>query len=327
MTRATAALPVIFCFAGQGSQYHQMAAELMRDNAVFRHWMKVGDDIVGRRHGFSVLAEIYDDDRRPGQPFERLQASHPAIFMVQYALAKVFQHQQLRPDMLLGVSLGEFTAQAVAGMIGFEAALTAIADQPALFARTCPPGAMIAVLGTPELHARSALLTARSEIAGINSAGHFILSALADDVAAIEAELQTAEVAFQRLPVPFAFHSRFIDAAEAQCRAAEAGHRRETPFWPLWSCCTGTTISPDTADLSWRIVRDSMNVGRVITTLEAQGGALYVDLSPSGTLAALFRQNLGPQSPSQLLSVLSPFGGDGKRLEASLAVLRRHGTN
>jgi len=321
MARAAAALPVIFCFAGQGSQYYQMAAELMRDNTVFRHWMGVGDAIVAHRHGFSVLAEIYGDDRRPGHVFERLQASHPAIFMVQYALAKVFQHQNVRPDMLLGVSLGEFTAQAVAGMTGFETALTAIADQPALFARTCPPGTMIAVLGSPELHARSAVLTAASEIAGINSAGHFILSALADDLPRIEAELKAAEVPFQRLPVPFAFHSRFIDAAEAQCRAAAAGERRETPFWPVWSCCTGTPIDADSVDLSWRIVRDSMNVRPVIATLEAQGGAVYVDLSPSGTLAALFRQSLDPNSPSKLLSVLSPFGGDSKRLAATLAAL------
>lgn len=316
------ALPLIFCFAGQGSQYFTMAAELMETEGVFRQWMELGDGIVARRQGFSVLDEIYRSNRR-GQPFERLHASHPAIFMVQYALAKLFQHHHIRPDMLLGVSLGEFVAQAVAGMISFETALAAVADQPGLF-QSCRPGAMIGVLGAPAIHARSPLLAQKSEIAGINAANHFVLSALAEDLPQVEEQLRQADMAFQRLPVPFAFHSRFVAEAEPACRAAHAHLRLESPFWPVWSCCTAafTPTGPDCTDLAWRIVRQSMNVARVVATIEGQGGAVYLDLSPSGTLAALFRQSLDKQSPSRLLSVLSPFGGDGKRLADTLAALR-----
>jgi acyl transferase domain-containing protein len=315
-------LPVVFCFAGQGSQYYGMAADLMATNAVFRHWMQLGDAIVAQRHGFSVLAEIYDDDRPPGAAFERMEASHPAIFLVQFALTKVLQHHRLRPDMLLGVSLGEFTAQAVAGMMPFEASLCAVADQPALFRRTCPAGGMMAVLGSPDLHAQRPLLTARAEVAGVNSDGHFILSALADDLPAIEEELRLCDVPFLRLPVPFAFHSRFVDAAKDAWCEAFAQQRRETPFWPVWSSCTSDTIGPATPDLAWRVVREGMNLRQTLRTLEQRGGAIYVDLSPSGTLAALFRQALDKTSPSRLLSVLSPFGGNIDRLGKTVDSLR-----
>lgn len=315
-------LPVVFCFAGQGSQYYGMAADLMAEETVFRHWMQLGDAIVAQRHGFSILAEIYDEGRSPGAPFDRMEASHPAIFLVQYALTKVLQHHRLGPDMLLGVSLGEFTAQAVAGMMSFEATLCAVADQPALFHRTCRAGGMVAVLGPPDLHTRRPLLATHSEVAGVNSAGHFVLSALAQDLPAIEADLKACDVPFLRLPVPFAFHSRFIDAAETAWRDAFSQQRRETPFWPVWSSCTGELIGPATPDLPWRIVRQGMNVRRTLHTLEQHGGAVYVDLSPSGTLAALFRQGLDKNSPSRVLSVLSPFGGNMERLRKTMDWLR-----
>lgn len=316
-------LPMIFCFAGQGSQYFGMAAELLAEDAVFRHWMQAGDAVIAARHGFSVLDEIHGGGRRVAVPFDRLEASHPALFLVQYALAKVLQHHGLRPDLLLGVSLGEIVAQAVAGMIGFETALNAVADQPAQFRRACPPGGMVAVLAPAALHADIPALAARSEVAGITSPKHFILSALADDLDEIEAELRRRDVVFQRLPVPFAFHSRFIDAAEADCRAATAPLRRESPFWPVWSCCTASVTGTAAPDLIWRIVRQPMQVQRTIATLEAQGGALYVDLSPSGTLATVFRHCLDKDSPSRLLSVLSPFGGDRDRLTKTIDILRR----
>lgn len=294
----------------------------MAEDGVFGHWMRQGDAFVVQRHGFSVLREIYGEDRRIGMAFDRLEASHPALFLVQYALAKSLQHQRLRPDLLLGVSLGEFTAQAVAGMLSFETALGAVSDQPALFRRACPPGGMVSVLAPSDLHAKSRLLSERSDLAGVNSEGHFVLAALADDLPAIETELKIHDVAFQRLAVPFAFHSRFIADAEQPFKQAFFRMKLESPFWPIWSACTGAMTGPETLDLPWRIVRDRMNVRTVFAAIEAQGGAVYVDLSPSGTLAAIFRQLMRSGSPSRIVPLLSPFGGNIERLQKAVAALQ-----
>jgi len=315
-------LPVIFCFAGQGAQYYGMAAQLFAEEPVFRQWMQAGDAVVAQRHGFSLLDEIYGGGRGLATPFDRLEASHPALFLVQYALAKTVQHYGLRPDALLGVSLGEIVAQSVGGMISFETGLTTVADQPAQFRATCRPGGMVAVLASPALHAEIPLLAERSEVAGITSHTHFVLSAPAEDLDAITTELRRRDVLFQALPVPYPFHSRFIDPAEATCRAATATLHRESAFWPVWSCCTGTTTGPASPDLVWRIIRQPMNIRTTLVELEARGGAVYVDLSPSGTLAALFRQTLAKDSPSRLLNVLSPFGGDSDRLRKTVEALR-----
>lgn len=314
-------LPVVFCFAGQGAQYYHMAADLLDEAPVFRQWMRIGDQLLRERHDLSLMEATYDPARRTGDAYDRLEVTHPALFVVQYAMAKLMQHHGLRPDALLGVSLGEFTGMAVSGMVSFETALRAVADQPALFARTCPAGGLIAVLGPPALHAESPLLADRTELAGVNADQHFVLAALAEDLAAVEDELRHHDVVFQRLPVPYAFHSRWVADAEADSRAAGARLALETPFWPVWSSCTAAPLAPDTPDLAWRIVREPMNVRATVQAMEARGGARYVDLSPSGTFAALIRQGLAPGSPSKVWPVLSPFGGNVKRLHQVLDAL------
>ena len=90
----------------------------------------------------------------------------------------------------------------------------------------------------------------------------------------------------------------------------------------MWSACLEGQTGPADPDLGWRIVRQTMNVQATIRKIEERGPALYVDLSPSGTLAALLRQQLGPQATPRLLSVMSPFGGDSDRLARTLAALR-----
>ena len=316
MTDSASAGPVVFCFAGQGAQYFRMAADLHEQEPVFRDWMRIGDALLRERFGYSLIAEIYGPDRRTGDPFDRLALSHPALFLVQYAAARAVMQRGLRPDLLLGVSLGEFVAMTVAGMMPFEEALLHVAGQPARFEASCPPGGMIAVLAPPALWHESPALAQNSEIGGISSDGHFVLSAPAGALVPIEAELRARAVAFQRLPVGFAFHSRWIDPAAQACRAADAGLRFAPPFWPCWSSCLGGPLDPAglEPDLLWRIVRAPMDLRGCFASLEGRGGARYVDLSPSGTLAALARQNMAASSTSSVLPLLSPFGGNMKRL-------------
>ncbi|MQX35696.1 acyltransferase domain-containing protein [Roseospira navarrensis] len=320
MPPAPSSLPVVFCFAGQGAQYYHMGADLLEHEPVFRQWMRIGDQLVRERHGISLLQATYDPDRRLSDPFDRLAVTHPALFLVQYAAAKLMQHHGVRPDMLLGVSLGEFCGMAVSGMVSFETMLGAIADKPPLFARTCPPGGLIAVLAPPEVQADSAVLAARTELVGVSADRHITLAALAEDLPAVEDELRRRDLIFQRLPVPHPFHSRWIDGAEAALRA-DLDPPRETGFWPVWSCRAVAPIDTRTPDLAWRIVRDPMKVRATVKALEDAGGARYVDISPSGTFAALIRQTLARESPSRVWPVLSPTGGNLKRLRHVLDAL------
>lgn len=281
---------------------------------VFRQWMEIGEKILRRTHGFSPLERIYDRAKSIGDQFDRLEHTHPSLFMTQFATAKMLQAMGMRPDMLLGVSLGEFVSMSLAGMIPFETALHAVARQPAVFAATSPPGALIAVLAPESLRARSHVLSQVTEVAGTNAERHCVLACLATDTERVTDELRRLDVAFQRLPVPFAFHSRWVEAARERYNASVADLSFQSPFWPVWSACLARPIEAADHGATWRIVRDPMRLRATIAAIEAAGGAFYVDLSPTGSLAAILRQELSAESPSRAVALLSPFGGNLKRL-------------
>lgn len=292
-----------------------MAADLMSAYPVFRQWMDVGDRIIKNLCGFSPLEKIYDANRTLSDPFDHLEHSHPALFMTQFAIAKLLQDLGIRPNMLLGVSLGEFVAMSLSGMIPFETALKTIAHQPSVFHKTAAPGALIAVLAPPSLLSASKSIQDACEIAGTNAERHCVLACLDTDTDRVLNELRRLDIAFQRLPVPFAFHSRWIEPAKQDFLQSVSDLSFETPFWPVWSSCLGTPLETVDGALLWQIVRAPMQLRTTIGAIEAKGGANYIDLSPTGSLAAILRQELSQKSPSTATALLSPFGGNRERLE------------
>ena len=100
------AAETVFMFSGQGSQYFQMGRELFEKNETFRDWMIRLDDIPRHVSGKSVIEVLYSDVYGKGDRFDRTLLTHPAIFMVEYSLAETLVEAGVRPDMVLGVSLG-----------------------------------------------------------------------------------------------------------------------------------------------------------------------------------------------------------------------------
>lgn len=287
----------------------------MNADPVFRQWMEIGDRIVRNAQGFSPLEIIYSTERTLSDPFDHLEHSHPSLFMTQFAVAKMLQGKGIRPDLLIGVSLGEFVAMSLAGMIPFEVALKAIAQQPSVFRKTAPEGALIAMLAPESIRSESPALLEATEIAGVNAERHCVLACPATETERVIDELRRLDIAFQRLPVPFAFHSRWIATARDDYLQAVSALSFETPFWPVWSSCLGQPLESADGALLWRIVREPMQLRSTFAAIEAKGGANYIDLSPTGTFVAVLRQELTEQSPSKVTALMSPFGGDLKRLE------------
>ncbi|MCC5979425.1 MAG: acyltransferase domain-containing protein [Salinarimonas sp.] len=308
--------PVIFCFSGQGAQYRHMARDLLAQDRVFRAWMEEGDALVRDGFGFSVLDEIYDPDAPPAAPFDRLEATHPALFMVQYAAAKAMMARGLQPDLMLGVSLGEFVAMALAGVIGFEEALTRIARQPALLHETCIRGGLISVLAGDALWRDDDVLAQISQLAGTGSGQNCVLAATDEAIPRVLARLAEREITAAALPVPYGFHSSLIDPAAPACRAMFAEITPRDAAIPCLSACFGEVLDPATPDLLWRIVRDRMNVMQVCRSPLLSEGADYIDLSPSGALAALIRQNTAPGPGRRIAITLSPMGGNAGRFDS-----------
>lgn len=167
--------PIVFMFSGQGSQYFQMGKELFDQNPSFRRWMLQLDRISSSITGESVLEILYDPTKAKGDRFNQTKHTHPAIFMLEYALASTLIESGIRPAYVLGSSLGEFAAAAVAGILDAEQALTAVLKQAEVFESTCVPGGMLAVLAEPAVYENS-ILKNETELVGVNYHSHFVIS-------------------------------------------------------------------------------------------------------------------------------------------------------
>lgn len=310
----------VFMFSGQGSQYYQMGKQLLDSNAVFRDWMIYLNAVVQQQSGENVLDAIYA--RSKADVFDRTLLTHPAIFMVEYALAQCLIDEGILPDLTLGASLGSVAAAAIAGHLGVENAVTAVVAQAEAFESNCRPGGMIAILDKPSLYDET-FLRGRSEMAGINFAGHFTVSALAGELDTIERELKARNITHQRLPVSFAFHSQWIDQAQPTFTAhmqTIPPHRGKLPL----ACCDRVESLTELPEgYFWDIVRHPIRFYDTLTSLEARGSYRYIDVGPSGTMATFARYGLPGHSRSSAHATLTPFGDDQKNLAALLQTFKR----
>jgi bacillaene synthase trans-acting acyltransferase len=308
-------------FSGQGSQYFHMGRSLFDENHTFHTWMVQLDDIARRSSGRSIIETLYSDVHGQGEPFDRTLLTHPAIFMVEYSLAQALMHAGVWPDMVLGVSLGSFAAAAVAGFIGVEDALTAVLRQAMAFEERCEPGGMIAVLADPARRAEG-FLSLGSELAAVNFSSHFVVSARRRELAVIEAALRQEALSYQRLPVSFPFHSRWIDRAKVPFDAFMQSIRYKQGRLPLVCCQQMASLSDLSADYFWDVVRHQIRFAETAARLEREGARRYIDVGPAGTLATFLKYGMPANTKSTVHGILSPFGLEKRNLAALTVPLR-----
>jgi len=306
----------VFMFSGQGSQYYQMAQQLYAENGAFRGWMTRLDNLARDISGRRVVAEIYA--RPKSETFDRLAFTHPAIFMVEYALAQCLILEGIEPDIVLGASLGSFAAAAIAGCVRVEHALDAVLKQADVFERACEAGGMIAIMGDPALY-HEPFLAGRSDLAAVNFGGHFAVSARRHDLEPIEAALRERDIVFQRLPLGFPFHSRWIESAYAPFAALMRTLPTTRGYVPLACCERASLLGGLGDDYFWSVARNPIRFMDTLAMLERSGPHRYIDVGPSGTLATFARYALPAGSASTAHAILTPYGHDMRQLDALLA--------
>lgn len=312
-------LQTVFMFSGQGSQYFQMGKSLFASNPAFRSHMLRLDAHVRELTGHSVVDALYAPANKIGMPFDRTLLSHPAIVMVEYALAQTLMEAGVTPDFVLGASLGSYTAASVAGALPIDDALALAVNHAQALETCCGAGGMIAILAGPELFDEP-FLRDRAERAAVNFDSHFVVSAPRADCDALEHALRERDLAFQRIPVSFAFHSRWMDAARDEFDARTRSIRSGPARLPIVCCDRCDTLTALPADYFWDVTRHPIRFPEAISRLEQQGAYRYLDVGPSGTLALFLKYLLPQSSQSSAHTILTPYGQDTANLERLMAV-------
>lgn len=314
-------MKTMFLFSGQGSQYYQMGRSLYHGDAVFKAQLDHHDEIVADLLGHSVRDVIHDPGRQRSDRFDQTTLAGAAICMIELSLAATLAQHGVVADAVLGASMGVFAAAVVAGSLSAEQALQLTVRQGEVFERCCAEGLMVAVLGPTALYHGTPALRDNSEIAALSFDGHFVLALPQSAWPVVEDALKRSGETYQRMSVSRAFHSRWIDAAEADFKACVRTLHALPPRIPLVCCAPARRLSRVDEFSLWQTVRQPIRFQAAVTEVEHEGPWRYIDVGPSSTLATFLKYQLPPGSSSSIQPVMTLFDRDlhhlGKLLPAA----------
>jgi natural product biosynthesis luciferase-like monooxygenase protein len=279
--------PVVFLFPGQGSQSVNMAAELYRFQPLFRRELDRCSELLQPHLGLRILDVIFPPDN--SGPLDQTGFTQPALFAVEYALARLWMELGLQPHAMLGHSIGEYVAACLAGVFTLEDALAVVAFRGKLM-QSLPEGAMLAVpLG--ELESAS-MLAGGLSIAAVNGAERCIVAGSPAEVGRLEADLSAKGIPVQRLATNRAFHSTMTEPAMDELRGFFKNIPLSPPQIPYLSNVTGTWIAPEDAtspDYWARHLRQTVRFAEGLDEVLKIPDAVLIEAGPGKTLKTLAR--------------------------------------
>lgn len=280
-------------FPGQGSQKVGMGLDHYESNPKFRSIIDEGDELLG----YSLSKIMFED---PSDELTETKYTQPAIFLHSYAL---FATLDLKPNVMAGHSLGEFTALTAAGALEFNEALELVAlrGQKMQEAGDENPGTMAAIIGLDDEVVNKICAEATEEVskpvvpANYNCPGQLVISG---DVDAVHKAVDLAKERGCRLakilPVSGAFHSPLMKSA---FEALQEKLENTTFFRPRFKVfCNFTAKSTrDESELKDNILQQLVNPVKWTQTLlnmEKDGVNLFVEVGPGNVLQGLVKRTL-----------------------------------
>ena len=318
---ATTSLParaqasVAFMFPGQGAQYTEMGLELRQHQPVFRRAFDECCDAIDAVLGESIVVAM----QCGGEKLKDTRYTQPALFAIEYALARYWQSLGIRPSACIGHSVGEFVAAAICGVMHPADAARLVTLRGRLLA-DCPQGAMLAVRAPME-KLRPQLLEG-AEIAAENSSQALVVAGPFDVIAEMEKRLTTDGTPCRALHTSHAFHSALVEPAVAPFTAEVSRIELQPPTLPFVSTVTGEWISNELAvspEYWGKHLRHPVRFARGINCLLNDESRVLLEVGPRRSLITLARHesrakgrhlvaSLGDDSKCEILEVARALG-------------------
>ncbi len=301
---------VAFLFPGQGAQHPGMGAALYHGEEAFRRTFDECAEILRPHLGLDLRAALLGPPEEAAAHLGRTAIVQPALFVLEYGLARLFMGWGIEPAAMLGHSIGEYVAACLAGVFPLDQALALVAARGRLM-QELAPGAMLSC-ALPEADLLP-LLGEELALAAVNAPGLTVASGPEPAVAALAARLAAAGVESRRLATSHAFHSPMMDPALAAFAREAAALRPQPPRIPYLSNLTGTWITPAEAtdpDYWVRHLRHTVRFSQgVQELLRRDTDRVLLEVGPGRTLASFVRRQTAPAAAGAPAVTAAPTEG------------------
>jgi amino acid adenylation domain-containing protein len=311
---------VVFLFSGQGSQFVDMGLSIYESEPTFRAWVDRCAELLRPHLGADLRQILYpsgeEAERAAGQLCQTAFAQ-PALFVLEYALAKLWMEWGVQPEAMLGHSIGEYVAACLAGVFDLPDALWLVAQRGRLM-QGVPAGAMLAV-ALPEAEARARCGDTLA-LAAVNGPELAVIAGPISAVEALQQQLTGDGVHASRLHTSHAFHSQMVEPILPAFERCVAEVSLRAPKIPYLSNVTGGWADPTevTSAVYWvRHLRETVRFSDGLLALFQEPSRVLLEVGPGEALAAMVARH--PQRPEgQRLCTTLPQRRDGQLPEVAL---------
>ena len=296
---------IAFMFPGQGAQYPNMGRAIYAQERAFREQVDLCSEILKPHLGLDLRTVLYPSAEMPdgAQPqIGQTVLAQPALFVTEYALARLWMSWGIRPSAMIGHSIGEFVAACLAGVFTLEEALALVAARGRMM-QDLPGGSMLSVR-LPEREVRP-LLNGHLSIAAVNSPSLCVIAGPTDAVENLETQLGERGVISRRLQTSHAFHSAMMDPITGLFTERVKQVRLRAPAIPYVSGVTGNWITEaEATDPSYwsRHFRQPVLFSQGVQTLQS-AERILLEVGPGLTLTTLARQHSAGNEPPVISSL------------------------
>jgi [acyl-carrier-protein] S-malonyltransferase len=278
-----------FIFPGQGSQFSGMGKDMYDSSATAKEMFEKANEILGFRIT-EIMFNGSDED------LKQTKVTQPAIFLHSVIKAKIMGGN-LKPDMVAGHSLGEFSALVVNGTLTFEDALLLVSKRALAMQKACDkqPSTMAAILGLADNQVEEICASIPEVVvpANYNCPGQLVISGSIKGIQIACEKL--SEAGAKRalvLPVGGAFHSPLMEPAKEELEAAIKATHFSTPICPVYQNVTATAVS-DPEEIKKNLIEQltaPVKWTQTVQQMVADGATSFVEVGPGKVLQGLVKK-------------------------------------